>query len=155
MDCDLYVELLPEYGDIVNKPVTLCPVDWALRVADITRMNNCGKSVMCRDGMHQLYTIILDITTEKGQPEDIDLLMDICVAVSESQGCGIAAKAAFLIRESIVMFRSEWEAHIRRKRCSALVCKGYTAAPVLPDSSAGTRRRKRKPADDGNKTIEE
>ena len=147
MSCNLYIELLPEVDEIFEKPETLCPVDWALRIADTARMNNCGKSVMCRDGMNQIYTIILDITTEKGRPGDIELLCDICLVIKKSQGCGIASKAAFLIYESAQKFDMEWDSHIRRKRCAALVCKGYSAAPVLADNSAGTRRRKRKSSD--------
>ena len=143
MDCSLYVELLPEIDEIIEKPDNRCPVDWALRVADTARMNNCGKSVMCRDGMHQLYSIIQDIITEKGQSDDIELLRDICEVIKESQGCDIAAAAARLIYDSVTRYTQEWDIHIRRKRCTARVCEGYTAAPVLPDNSGGMRRRKR------------
>lgn len=138
MSCKQYVELLPDMSEILNKPESVCPVDWSLKVADMARMNNCGKSVMCRDGMNQLYTIILDITTEKGHPEDIELLKDICAVIKEAQGCDIAAKAAALINESITRYNEEWDTHIRRKRCSALVCKKYYTVHVLPDKCKGS-----------------
>lgn len=137
MSCNQYVEILPELSDISDKPENVCPVDWALKIADKARLNNCGKSVMCRDGMNQLYTIILDITTEKGCSEDIELLRDICAVIRESQGCDIAAKAAGLIDESITRYSDEWDAHIRRKRCAALVCKRYYTVHVLPDKCKG------------------
>ena len=145
MSCNLYAELLPELEEIINKPDTACPVAWALNAADTARMNNCGKSVMCRDGMQQLYSIILDITTEKGRSGDIELISDICAVIKDSQGCEIAAKAAALIHESAERHSGEWELHIRRKRCSALVCEGYSAAPGPPAGAGGaTQRRKRK-----------
>lgn len=138
MSCNQYVELLPDLAEIAGKPENVCPVDWALKVADTARLNNCGKSVMCRDGVNQLYTIIMDITTERGRPEDIELLRDICAVIKESQGCDIAAKAAWLIDESIARYTDEWDTHIRRKRCTALVCKKYYTVHVLPDKCKGS-----------------
>jgi NADH-quinone oxidoreductase subunit F len=137
MNCSLNVELLPKLDEIINKPAELCPVDWALRIADVARLNNCGKSVMCRDGMNQLYTIIRDITTEKGQSEDLELLRDICGVIKTSEGCGIAMRAAALIDESITRYSDEWDTHIRRKRCTALVCRKYYTVHVLPEKCKG------------------
>jgi len=144
MDCNINIEMLPPIEEITDKPASRCPVDWALNIADTARMNNCGKSVMCRDGVQQLYSIILDITTEKGQSEDIELIQDICAVVKQSEGCDLAKRSAELINESIDGHMDEWLGHIRRKRCNAQVCKGYSSAPVLQDSSDGMRRRKRK-----------
>ncbi|NLT12727.1 MAG: 4Fe-4S binding protein [Clostridiales bacterium] len=137
MSCNQFVELLPGQGEITDKAEDVCPVDWALKIADKARLNNCGKSVMCRDGMNQMYTIILDITTEKGRPEDIELLRDICTVIKESQGCDIAAKAAMLIDESIRLYGEEWDAHTRRKRCTALVCEKYYTVHILPEKCRG------------------
>ena len=151
MDCDLNIELLPLIDEITSGDLSVvCPVDWALKAADIARMENCGKSVMCRDGMQQLYTIIRDITTGKGQGEDIELLGDICGVVGKAQGCGLAARSAALISGSIGRYPDEWAAHIRRKRCTANIC--YDApVPVRsaadPEDGGGMRRRKRKPSD--------
>jgi len=133
MSCNQFVELLPGQGEITDKAEDVCPVDWALKIADKARLNNCGKSVMCRDGMNQMYTIILDITTEKGRPKDVELLRDICTVIKESQGCDIAAKAAMLIDESIRLYGEEWDAHTRRKRCTALVCEKYYTVHILTE----------------------
>jgi len=134
--------------EITEKPEEICPVDWALRIADIARMNNCGQSVMCRDGMQQLYTIISDITTSKGQSEDIELLRDICEVIKQSEGCGIAGRSAELINKSVTLYPEEWAGHIRRKRCSARVCEGYYSEAPTPERDEGMRRRKRKSVED-------
>ena len=138
MNCSMNVELLPKPDEIMGKAEGCCPVDWALRVADIARLNNCGKSVMCRDGMNQLYTIISDITTGKGRTEDIELLRDICGVIKTSEGCDIAKDAAALTDESVTRYGDEWDLHIRRKRCTALVCKKYYTVHVLPEKCSGT-----------------
>ncbi len=137
MTCSLNVELLPEIDEIVTKLAEICPVNWALEIAETARMNNCGKSVMCRDGMNQLYTVIHDITNEKGRPDDLELIRDICRVIKDSEGCELAQKAALLIYESHERYAEEWDIHIRRKRCTALVCKRYYTVHVLPDKCAG------------------
>ena len=137
MNCSLNVELLPEPQEIVNKRGDICPVDWSLKIADTARMNHCGKSVMCRDGMIQLYTIICDIVSDKGQPEDLELLKDICIVIRQSDGCDLASKAAELIFESLERYADEWDIHIRRKRCTALACKRYYTVHVLPEKCTG------------------
>ena len=138
MICSLNADLLPGLDEIVNKRDELCPVSWALELADTARMNHCGKSVMCRDGMNQLYTIIHDITHEKGRPDDLELVKDICRVIKNSQGCELAQKAAMLICESLERFGDEWDIHVRRKRCTALVCKRYYTIHVLPEKCTGT-----------------
>ena len=148
MKCNHGAELLPNIEEIKNKPESVCPVDWAKRVADTARMNNCGKSVTCRDGMNQLWTIINDITIDKGQGEDLELIKDICEALMLSDGCDIAQNAAALINESVTAYYEEWNAHIKRHRCSACVCEALAAnmpaAPVRAEGETGTRRRRKK-----------
>ncbi len=137
MRCSLNVELLPELDEIADMREAFCPVNWALEIADTARMNHCGKSVMCRDGMNQLYVILRDIVSEKGRPDDLELLKDICRVIKRSEGCDIARKAAGLIYELLVRYEDEWDIHIRRKRCTALVCKRYYTVHVLPEKCAG------------------
>ncbi len=138
MSCTINSQLLPAFEEITNKPEGICPVDWAMGVADTARMNNCGKSVMCRDGMNQIYTIIRDITMEKGQSEDIALLKDICTVIKMSEGCIIAQKSAERIEESLMRYSDEWDIHIRRRRCTALVCKRYYTIHVQPEKCRGS-----------------
>ena len=154
MNCNINVELLPKAEELetLAQAETFCPVDWAKNVADIARMNNCGKSVMCRDGMNQLWTIINDITIGKAESTDMDLLTDLCNVIASCEGCEIACKAAEMIGKSISMYSEEWEAHIKRKRCTKRVCEVLAAnMPVIPQRAVGEdgapRRRRRKSAE--------
>lgn len=140
MDCTKFLELLPPADDVTNKPDNVCPVNWALNVAATARINNCGISVMCRDGMQQLYVIIKDITTEKGKTEDIELIGDICDVLEGSEGCDVAKKASTLIGTSLKLYLDDWNAHIMRKRCAANVC--YEAIQIA--QGGGMKKRKKK-----------
>ena len=150
MDCTINTELLPDIAGIISIADGACPVAWARDAADIARMGCCGKSVMCRDGMQQLYTIIRDITTGKGQADDILLLSDVCGVISASQGCELAMRSSELISASLERYPDEWAGHIRRKRCTAGICYD-SPVPVRSvgqsEDGEGMRRRRRKASD--------
>ncbi len=154
MNCNHNVELLPKVEELaaLAQAENFCPVDWAKKIADIARLNNCGKSVMCRDGMNQLYSIISDITIGNAESGDIELLTDLCGVIVSCQGCEIACQAAALIAKTLTDFPDEWEAHVKRKRCTKRVCEVLAAnMPVIPNRPVGEdgapRRRRRKTAE--------
>lgn len=151
MNCSQNVELLPKAEELELGGEGFCPVDWAKKVADIGRMNNCGKSVMCRDGMNQLWTIIDDIVNGKAESSDYELLVDVSGVIAASKGCDLATQAAALISKSLSMYADEWQAHIKRKRCTNRVCEVLAAnMPVIPQRPVGedgAPRRRRKKAE--------
>jgi NADH-quinone oxidoreductase subunit F len=132
MYCEHNVELIPDSSAISSLPEGVCPVDWAKTCVDIARENNCGQSVMCRDGMTQLQAIISDLVRGKGESEDIELIRDLATVISQSKGCEIAEKTAKNVLFSLDNYADEWDAHCRRKRCSALVCKSYYSVYIDP-----------------------
>ena len=125
MYCEHNVELLPEPSAVSQLSQGACPVDWAQRVVQTAGEANCGKSVMCQDGMMQLAAIIPDITTGKGQPEDLELLRELCGVIRQTPGCALSARAAACVLACLEHCAGEWEAHCRRKRCTQLVCPSY------------------------------
>ncbi len=129
---------LPDTSEILEKAETVCPVDWALAVADKARRESCGKCVMCREGTLQLYTIISDIVSGKGESDDPDLILDLCGVIGEAADCEMAREASSLIRLSLETHRDDWNAHILRKRCPALVCSAYITIAVKPDLCKGS-----------------
>ena len=74
MNCAKTAEILPSIDEILNKADDVCPVQWAVNVAETAMKNTCGKGTFCRDGLKQLYLIGKDITLDKGTMEDIELL---------------------------------------------------------------------------------
>lgn len=132
MYCEHNVKLIPDSEEIAVLPEGVCPVDWAKKCIDLARMENCGESVMCRDGMTQLQAIISDLVRGRGEAEDIELLRDIATVISGSKGCELAEKAAKNLLFSLEHYADEWDAHCRRKRCSALVCPSYYNVYIDP-----------------------
>lgn len=134
MDCKHNATLLP---DIDQLREGMCPVDWARQCVETAYQNNCGKSVMCRDGMAQLRLIVEDIVSGRGQNEDIPLLRELCQVIATTGGCTISRKAAANVLYTLDNFSDEWDSHCRRKRCSALVCPAYFGVYIDPARCTG------------------
>ncbi|MBQ9032015.1 MAG: 4Fe-4S binding protein [Parasporobacterium sp.] len=137
MDCKHNAELLPGCESINPLPEGTCPVDWAKKSVDTARLENCGKSLLCRDGLTQIGLIIDDIVSGGGKQEDLALLRELCDYILKIGGCGIACKAAENVLYSLNCYSETWDQHCRRKRCEALVCKAYYHVYCMPEKCNG------------------
>ncbi|MHB1037380.1 MAG: NADH-ubiquinone oxidoreductase-F iron-sulfur binding region domain-containing protein [Pirellulales bacterium] len=116
-------------GGMVVMDDRTCMVDFARYFLDFARKESCGACVPCRLGTTQLLRILEDITEGKGQPEDIDLLLELAEGIKTGSLCGLGQTAPNPVLTTIRYFRDEYEAHVRRKRCPAVVCKELISSP--------------------------
>lgn len=137
MNCKYNVELIPDASEIAELKAGVCPVGWAKRCIEIAHRENCGQSVMCRDGLTQLSMIVNDIVSGNGQGDDIPLVKELCQVIAGTGGCELAEKTAKNVLASLEQYPDEWEQHCRRKRCAALVCKAYYSVYCAPDKCRG------------------
>ena len=137
MDCKYNVERIPDTAEIEVLPEGVCPVDWAKKCIDTAYTENCGKSVMCRDGMTQLHMIVGDIVSGKGMGDDIDLVREICELMASTEGCELSVKVAKNVLFTLDKYADAWDQHCRRKRCAALACKAYYSVYCAPDKCQG------------------
>lgn len=134
--CKEKAALLPSIDEIINKAPEVCPVAWALNVINIARSEACGKTVPCRDGLWQIQRILGDDVTGFGEGTDLELLKELLDAMI-TLGCDLTATACKLVLKSIELYTEEWEMHIKRKRCSALVCPSYYNVYADPAACTG------------------
>ncbi len=135
--CEFEQYTFPPLTEITEKSEGTCPVGWAQKIADDAAAHSCGHCVMCREGSLQISLVLKDVTTGKGQSDDLELVSDICKAMEETASCQQARDAALRIRTSLELHREEWESHLRRKRCAALTCRAYTTVAIKPDVCNG------------------
>lgn len=102
----------------------VCPVETAFKIAKEAVKESCGKGVMCRDGLRQLYLILEDIVNGKGKADDIELLKEILGVIIECADCDLSYTASEQILKLINNFEGEFELHIKRKSCKNLICPG-------------------------------
>jgi hypothetical protein len=123
-NCAKTAEILPSVDEILNKAEDVCPVQWAVSVAEKAMRESCGKGTFCRDGLKQLYLIGKDITLDKGTMEDIELLQELCGTMLIAADCELSGKCVELYKASLDNHYNDWTAHVLRHRCKAGACAG-------------------------------
>lgn len=124
-------------GGMVVMDESTCMVDIARYFLDFTKKESCGQCALCRLGTKQMLGLLEDITKGKGQPGDIDLLVEIGEAVNSGSLCGLGQSAANPVLTTIKYFRDEYEAHINDKGCPALSCKELISYSIIKDKCKG------------------
>ncbi len=120
-------------GGLVVMNDSTCMVDTARFFTDFSVDESCGKCVPCRVGLKVMLNILNRIAAGKGSAEDITLLEQLGGHIKKSSHCGLGKSAPNPVLSTIRYFREEYEAHIRDKRCPALVCVDLIQFRVNPD----------------------
>ena len=124
-------------GGMVAMDEDTCMVDVARYFLDFTRDESCGKCSVCRLGSKQMLDTLTRITNGEGREEDIELLVELGKQVRDISLCGLGRTLPNPVLTTINYFRDEYEAHIKEKRCPALVCDKLVSYYILPDKCEG------------------
>ncbi len=124
-------------GGMVVLDESTCMVDVAKFFLTFTQNESCGKCTFCRVGTRRMLEILERITEGKGREEDIDLLLDMSEKIKTNSLCGLGQTAPNPVLTTIKYFRSEYEAHIREKRCPAGVCVPLVRINIIEDKCVG------------------
>jgi len=100
-----------------------CMVDVARYFTEFLADESCGKCVPCREGLRHFHKVLRRIVSGEGREGDIELLEDLSDVLKDASLCALGQTAANPVLTTIKYFRDEYEAHIKEKRCPALVCK--------------------------------
>jgi NADH-quinone oxidoreductase subunit F len=114
-----------------------CPVDAALRAAERGAALSCGKGVYCRDGIAQAVLILRDIARDKSRDGDMALLCSLLKNMKRASDCEVSVRVSGLIEELITSYEEEWDRHLYRKQCSAMVCPGFYTVHISPGKCTG------------------
>jgi len=119
-------------GGMVVMDEDTCMVDVARYFVNFLCDESCGKCLPCREGLKQARKILNDIVAGKGKEGDIEKLEEIAEVTSVASLCALGQTAANPMLTTIRHFRNEYEAHIKEKRCPALVCRGLVSYYIDP-----------------------
>jgi NADH:ubiquinone oxidoreductase subunit F (NADH-binding)/CBS domain-containing protein len=114
-------------GGMVVLDEDTCMVDVAKFFLSFTQSESCGKCPPCRIGTSQMLQILQRITSGKGEPGDIQRLVDLGKNIQKASLCGLGQSAPNPVLSTIKYFREEYEEHIYDKYCRANVCSGLGA----------------------------
>ncbi len=128
LDTPVDYESLAQAGSIMGSGGMIvidedaCMVDIAKFFLEFTQNESCGKCTPCREGTKRMYEILTRITESKGQEGDIEKLERLGHMIQKASLCGLGQSAPNPVLSTIKNFRSEYEEHIRDKRCRARSC---------------------------------
>jgi len=78
-----------------------------------------------------MLDILVRITRGQGRPEDLELLHALAEDVKTGSLCGLGKTAPNPVLSTLRYFREEYEAHIRERRCPALMCQDLIAYYIV------------------------
>jgi NADH-quinone oxidoreductase subunit F len=120
-------------GGMVVLDENNCMVETARFFVDFLSQECCGKCTMGRLGVKQMLLILEDCVKGEGVEEDLDLLEELAQDVGEGCLCHLGGSAANPVLTTLRYFRDEYEAHVREKRCPALVCRDLITYYIVPE----------------------
>lgn len=124
-------------GGMVVMDENSCMVEVARFFMSFTQSESCGKCVPCREGTKRMLEILERIVAGKGQPDDIDLLMELAQTVSATALCGLGKSAGNPVVSTIENFRDEYEAHVFDHNCPAKQCQKLKKFTIDPEKCRG------------------
>lgn len=101
---------------------TICTVDLLKHYLDFLRHDLCGKCVPCREGMHQMYYIVEDISRGQGDESSLQLLKDVAGWVVEMAACNQGVIAANIVLAALEDCQEQFSEHTQGHQCSTGVC---------------------------------
>lgn len=128
---------LCEWDDAAFENGTACVVEYSRQLLDQARRESCGKDVFCREGTWQVSEIIADITKGKIEGEEGELIRELLLLISENANCEMSSAAAARCLDLMDRYQNEWEQHLRRKRCTNLICKPSYLLYIAPELCDG------------------
>jgi NADH-quinone oxidoreductase subunit F len=124
-------------GGMIVMDENTCMVDVAKYFLNFLRDESCGKCISCREGTQRMWEIVSKISEGRGKMQDLDLLQELAVAVTDASMCGLGQTAANPVLSTLRYFRDEYVSHIRDKKCPAGVCKELITYSVIPENCTG------------------
>jgi NADP-reducing hydrogenase subunit HndC len=126
-------------GGMIVMDEDTCMVDVAKFFIQFTNDESCGKCTTCRDGSEALHEVLTKIQNGDGKEADLEFLEEASYAIKDASGCGLGTTLPNPVLSTLQYFRDEYEAHIRERRCSALVCKNLIKYYILPEKCTGCK----------------
>jgi NADH-quinone oxidoreductase subunit F len=120
-------------GGMVVLDESNCMVETARFFVDFLARECCGKCTMGRLGVKQMLLILEDVVKGEGVAEDLDLLEALAEDVGQGCLCHLGGSVANPVLTTLRYFRDEYEAHVKEKRCPALVCKELITYYIIPE----------------------
>ena len=124
-------------GGMIVMDEDTCVVDVSKFFIQFTNEESCGKCTSCRDGSDALLEVLTRISNGEGREGDIDFLTELGECIKDASMCGLGQTLPNPVLSTLRYFKDEYEAHIKEKRCPALVCRNLIQYYIDPNKCVG------------------
>jgi NADH-quinone oxidoreductase subunit F len=104
-------------GGIMVMDETTCMVRVGCVISYFFRDESCGQCTQCREGTGWMNKVLNRIERGAGNPDDLDLLLDVAGKMEGATICAFSDAAAWPIQGLLRHFREDFEAHVKLGRC--------------------------------------
>jgi len=84
-------------------------VDRMKEAVTYLQVQSCGKCVFCREGCLQILSILEDLSENKNEPDDLELLVALCEEMKTGCLCAFGRAVPNPVITGLRIFRAEWE----------------------------------------------
>lgn len=117
---------MPGSGGVIVMNDSVCMVKALLNLIKFYEYESCGQCTPCREGTYFLRLLIEGIEKGEGENGDIEKILRICKNIFQRTICPLGDAAVMPVESFVKKFRSEFEYHIKEKRCYSETLKGTT-----------------------------
>ncbi len=114
-----------------------CIVAETARLLLKDRVASCGRCVFCREGLIQLEYMQKEIASARGKAGYADLTKEIGEAMCDNTLCTVGQESAKIALTAFAKFGEEFDAHIKKNKCPAGVCKSFEHIYIDPAACTG------------------
>lgn len=118
-DSKIYASLDSFAARMHGTPPGTCPVTVQYSILCSSMAQTCGKCVPCRDGLPQLAAMVASVLNGTAEPDVMEKMKSLATIIRDTSDCIIGWQAASEFLTGLETFRSEYESHLRDKKCLA------------------------------------
>ncbi len=115
-------DLPPGAGALIVFDEDTCIVDIMLNCAKFFAHESCGQCVPCREGTKRILEMLTRWSEGAGCEDEIELMEALGNTMTIASKCGLGQFAAVAFKTSLPLFRDEYLAHVKDKKCPTGVC---------------------------------
>jgi NADH-quinone oxidoreductase subunit F len=105
-------------GTVVVLDDHTCPIGMLLSLEKFFARESCGWCTPCREGLPWVAKILQAMEEGKGEPRDIEILEQHSKLLGPGRTfCALAPGAVEPLQSALRLFKEDFDAHIRQKRC--------------------------------------
>ncbi|QIB68708.1 4Fe-4S dicluster domain-containing protein [Aminipila butyrica] len=135
--CEAGSSALCEWNDVDFDDRSACVVEYSRQLMDQVRRESCGKDVFCREGTWQVSALIGAVAKGEIEGDEGALIRELLGLISENAGCDMSSYAAAHCLVLMDQYSEEWDRHLRRRRCTNLICKPSYTLYIAPELCNG------------------